>query len=202
MTEIWKPVVGYEGQYEVSNLGNVRSLIARAQNLELHKSIRKDGYIQVQLKVNQKPKNFLVHRLVACAFLPKDETRASVNHKNFNKSDNRLENLEFCTSKENAKHAWNGGRCNAIIAFNKSEQRKKQLKKQGIEAYKNGKLAYLKYPGKPVILKKIDSGITNTFQSVFDAAKYLKRTPSTLVGALKGRQKSVAGHHCSYANTK
>lgn len=199
MIEQWKPVVGYEGQYEVSNLGEVRSLVGRKLNAKLCRYVRKDGYIQVQLKVNQQPRNFLVHRLVASAFLPKDELRTSVNHKNFDRADNRLENLEFCTSKENVRHAWAGGRCSGIMAVNKSERRREQSRRQGIEAYKSGRLAHLRYVGKPVILKNIESGLTTTFRSVVEAAKYLQRSPATLVCALKGRQKSAAGHHCSYA---
>ena len=112
MKEIWKPISGYEGLYEVSNLGRVRSLghfvgnqyiERRFQNrIRLIKaSNRKANYKGVTLHKDGKQKAFLLHRLVAEAFIPNPENKPEVNHKNHIRWDNRVENLEWCTRQEN-----------------------------------------------------------------------------------------------------
>lgn len=105
--ETWKPVVGYEGLYEVSDLGNVRSLNWRnkagARNLYLKPHNR--GYYQVELASNGKKKMFMVHRLVAMAFIPNPLSLPQVNHKDENKRNNTVGNLEWCDNKYNAKYS-------------------------------------------------------------------------------------------------
>ncbi len=102
MEEIWKDVVGYEGFYLVSNLGNVR----RVESVTNRKHGRNSkGYSQVCLSVHGKQKNFLIHRLVASAFVWKPQDKTEVNHINGVKNDNRAENLEWVTSRENHLHA-------------------------------------------------------------------------------------------------
>jgi hypothetical protein len=105
MEEIWRPI--YEGKYEVSNLGNVKSFARYKDGKLMKPSIRKDGYLEVHLS-NNGSKLCLVHRLVLQAFLPIDDKE--VNHKNHDKSDNRLENLEWCSSSENSRFRkkWEG----------------------------------------------------------------------------------------------
>lgn len=101
--EIWKPVVGYEN-YEVSNTGKVRSLnyMNTGKVKELCVKDNGHGYLLVQLG----RKNFFyVHRLVAQAFIPNPDNLPQVNHKNYVKSDNRVENLEFCSAKYNMEYS-------------------------------------------------------------------------------------------------
>ena len=101
MNEIWKPVNGYEGLYEVSNLGNVRSIRTnRTMKLQLHK-----GYLKVGLYKQRTLKQFSVHRLVASAFIPNPKSKPEVNHLDGDKTNNRADNLEWCTPCENANHA-------------------------------------------------------------------------------------------------
>jgi hypothetical protein len=114
--EEWKPVVGYEGYYEVSNFGNVRSvdrevrykssgtMIRRGRPMKTNKN--KYGYVDIHLGKEGIEKAHLVHRLVAMAFIDNPEQKIQVNHKNGNKSDNRLENLEWATISENRLHAY------------------------------------------------------------------------------------------------
>ena len=109
--EYWKPVVGYENLYEVSNLGRIRSFdrwvkskngsirICRGRILKPYTN--KDGYLYVVLCKNNKHKTYKVHRLVAEAFLPNPDNLPQVNHKDENKQNNNVENLEFCDCKYN-----------------------------------------------------------------------------------------------------
>lgn len=91
--EIWKDVVGYEGLYKVSNLGNVYSNY-------VHRSLKqgnhRDGYKFVILNKNGKSKYMSVHRLVATAFIPNQDDLPEVNHKDEDKTNNCVDNLEWC----------------------------------------------------------------------------------------------------------
>lgn len=113
--EEWRDVCGYEGRYEVSNLGRVRSL-ARLVNRQNWTSFQlpgrilrprstRKGYLIVALCRESKQKNFTVHRLVAKAFIPNPSDLPEVNHRNGDKTDNRVENLEWVTAAENVKHS-------------------------------------------------------------------------------------------------
>lgn len=99
MRESWKPVVGYEGLYEVSNLGRIR----RVKIIEPTK--KKHGYMQVSLiDRNGVQKSFRVHRIVATAFIPNPENKPQVNHKDENPENNRASNLEWATAEENTNY--------------------------------------------------------------------------------------------------
>lgn len=103
--EIWKPVAGYEGVYEVSNFGNMKSLQRRyASERILRKTKDRKGYEQVNLRKDGKRQCCKVHRLVAEAFIPNPDKLSQVNHKDENKSNNRVENLEWCTAAYNSNY--------------------------------------------------------------------------------------------------
>lgn len=112
--EIWKPVVGYEGLYEVSNLGRVKGLFwlqpPSKNNVRFHYErilkghINKKGYKSVNLTKNGKKKAYKIHRLVAMAFIPNPQNYPMINHKNEIKSDNRLENIEWCDNGYNQRY--------------------------------------------------------------------------------------------------
>ena len=105
MEEIWKPVVWYEGLYEVSSLGNMRSLNYKltwnTKILKPYKNI--DGYMRLSLW-SRKQKCVHIHRVVSESFISNPENKPQVNHKNWIKNDNRVENLEWCTAMENIRH--------------------------------------------------------------------------------------------------
>ena len=99
--EKWKDIEGYDGMYQVSDLGRVRSKNSGEWKV-MSTSKNNSGYLMVQLSKDGKKKHFLVHRLVASAFIPNsDESKTQINHKNEIKSDNRVSNLEYCTAQYN-----------------------------------------------------------------------------------------------------
>lgn len=101
-----KLIPGYE-HYAVDELGNVYSV--RKNYLKLIPKHNHDGYLRIQLWNHQSCKFVGIHRLVAIAFIPNPDNKPFINHKNGIKSDNRVENLEWCTQKENIKHSYQMG---------------------------------------------------------------------------------------------
>lgn len=117
MTEVWKPIRGYEGKYEVSNQGRIKRLQRIDKNgknstmLRLEKIMNpgrvRNGYLQLRLTISQITKAYYVHVLVATNFdLPKGLNCTQVNHINGITSDNRLCNLEWVSRRENLCHRW------------------------------------------------------------------------------------------------
>ena len=137
--EIWKNVVGYEDFYEVSNLGNVRR---KSKNLKSF--ISPHGYRTLSLSKNGDCKSKIVHRLVAEAFLNNIEGKEQVNHKDCNKINNHVDNLEWMTSSENSLHAsknglhrnQNGENNNMSKLTEKEVLHIRELIERGMSAYK------------------------------------------------------------------
>ena len=108
-SEVWRDIIGYEGIYQVSNKGNVFSIERMVQGREcggitLKPKHRRDGYLHVGLYRNGKMKNKLIHRLVLEAFVENPNNLPEVNHKDEDKANNNVENLEWCTSRYNTNH--------------------------------------------------------------------------------------------------
>ena len=102
MGEIWKDIPGYEGLYQVSNLGNVKSLFRYRRKLSIQ--TQPNGYKGVVLYKNGNKKFKLVHRLVAEAFIPNPYKKPAVNHLDENRGNNVVSNLEWVTNKENQNY--------------------------------------------------------------------------------------------------
>lgn len=108
MKEIWKDIENYEGLYQVSNLGRIKSFPRNGtikQERILKQTIDNNGYLIVGLHKNNKAKKVCVHWLVANAFIPKKETDEVINHIDGNKLNNTLNNLERCTQSHNVKES-------------------------------------------------------------------------------------------------
>lgn len=112
--EIWKDVVGYEGLYFVSNFGRIMGNwkpLKMPNGASAYKRpcikkllIQNDGYLQVGLNMGARKRSFLVHRIVAAAFIPNPENKPEINHKNFDRADNRPDNLEWTDRQENVTY--------------------------------------------------------------------------------------------------
>ena len=102
--EIFKDVKGYEGYYEISNLGRVRSTSYKGKKI-LKPAITKNGYLNVIFCINQKKEHKLVHRLVAETFIPNINNYSTVNHKDENKLNNCVENLEWMSIEDNNRYS-------------------------------------------------------------------------------------------------
>lgn len=101
--EQWKDILGYEGTYQISSLGRIKSFLKRKSFLK--PNITKKGYVRVSLTRNGIPHRVYVHRLVGQAFVSNPENKPFINHKNGIKTDNFPENLEWCTDIENKVHS-------------------------------------------------------------------------------------------------
>jgi hypothetical protein len=104
MKEEWRPIAGYLWRYHVSNLGRVKSYCSGKEKI-LKPGTKKDGYLFVNLSKNGTSKTYLIHRLVAQAFIPNLDKKTEINHKDGNKQNNCVKNLEWVTHIENCKHA-------------------------------------------------------------------------------------------------
>jgi len=116
MQEIWKDIVGYEGLYQVSNLGRVKSLertinhktcyggLYHVKGRILKSKLEKDGYYRIGLSKNKIKKYYRINRLVAETFIPNPNNYPVVNHKDENKLNNRVDNLEWCSIKYNINY--------------------------------------------------------------------------------------------------
>jgi len=129
MEEIWRDIPCFEGIYQASNLGRIKSVRRIAQKLYKGNRIVKekimsgtkneDGYLKVHFKHNNLSKGFFIHRLVALTFIPNPLKKPQVNHIDGNKLNNNISNLEWVTNLENQQHAWKNGLKKGTFANNK-----------------------------------------------------------------------------------
>lgn len=168
--EIWKDIKGYEGLYQASNLGNIKS-----KNRILKQIKRKDGYYFVNLSKNSKVKPTKVHRIIAETFIENKNNYNIINHKDNNKENNCVENLEWCTQSHNIKEAYKCGARKPIRLIGKNNPKSK-----GVIQYD----LYNNY------IKKWDC--------IKEASKKLKIKDSNISLVCKGKRKYVGGYIWKY----
>ena len=174
----WKYIDGYEPYYQVSSNGVVKSL-KYGKEIILAPEKTDRGYFRVALSKDGKVKRFLVHRLVAKAFIPNPDNKPYINHINEIKTDNRVENLEWCTIAEN--NAWGKG----------SDMRKKKCS----DFVRETKLWEKSIPKRRIkIVQKSKNGeILNTFNSLIEASEKLHIPNYCISKCLHSKHKTAGG---------
>ena len=191
MVEVWKDIPEYEGFYQASSLGRIRSVDHCAMHSRGHSVVNRKGrilapqmdmygYYRVPLSKLGKTKHHLVHRLVAITFIPNPDSLPIINHKDLNKTNNTVDNLEWVTQQENCVHAITNGH-KAILS---SDARKKVT--QGAKAANS----------LPIICITIDE----KFDSVTDASKSLGISKSAIIRSAKYNKRIRNGYEFRYLN--
>lgn len=187
LQEIWKDIKGYEGLYQISNFGRVKSLERYQQNhSKLQKieekiktiHIKNNGYQFVQLYKDNIMKNLHVHRLVAQAFIPNLENKTQINHIDGNKLNNSVNNLEWVTSNENNKHKWDTGL-------------QKPSEKQGKITKENNR----RYKSKPINQLDLQGNYIKTWVNAYEASRQLGIDRSCISQCCNnGKNKTAGGY--------
>ncbi len=181
LKEIWKDITGFECEYQVSNLGRVKSF-KKGKETIMKPHVIYSGYFQICLLKQNKRHLFLIHRLVAQEFIQNPFNKPEVNHIDGNKQNNKVNNLEWCTHGENIKHAWNNG-----------------LQKKSIKMALCGKkYAKLNFKSGVNLRKKVDQYDLNgnfikTWESTAEAERQLNLPHSKVSACCVGKRKTTGG---------
>lgn len=180
--EIWKDVVGYEGLYQISNLGRVKRIVSVRCRVERYLCLEtdKDGYLICSLSKNSVLKKRKVHRLVAEHFIANPENKAQVNHKKGIKKDNRASELEWVTNTENMRHAVRLGLRNVdhLIAYHKGRTRSQHASAKVVKQY------------------DLNGNFIKSYPCVLDAID--ETGVSQISSCARGVQKTAGGYKWSY----
>lgn len=177
--EIWRYIDGYEGLYQVSNFGNVRTLKFGKKRI-LKPSKDKDNYLKVTLCKDGKLKTYKIHRLAAFAFIPKIEGKNHVDHIDGNRQNNNVNNLRWCNQKENNN-------------FDLARKHKSEATKGRIGAWK-GKTGALHNSSKAVLCVELNK----VFGSVREAERELNINHSSISECCLNKRKSAGGYTWKY----
>lgn len=178
MQEIWKDILGYEKLYQISNFGNVKSLDKkdslgrRVKGKQMMPIFRKDGYLDITLHKDGKCKHFLIHRLVAQMFIKNSNNYKEINHKDEDKTNNNINNLEWCSRSYNINYG---------VANKK--RRKTLLNKRGKTVFKYDK----------------DNNLLQSYPSLQQATRETKINQSHISQCCNNKRKTAGGFVWRYA---
>jgi len=191
MEEIWKDIKGYEGYYQVSNLGRVKRLPRGKQwpYRQTHNNIRKpklcNGYLVVNLSKDNKVKWIGVHRLVAMAFIPNPNNYPQINHIDECKTNNVVTNLSWCTQSQNQLHGT-------------ARQRQNETRHRNDPDRVVWKAAAMKHAKRVVMCDKKTDAVLETFVSMTEAAMATGVSICTISNQCNGKIKSRRKHYWRY----
>lgn len=210
--EIWKDVVGYEGKYQISSYGRVRTIDMILHKRDGKSEFRKGRIIKQRLSIHGYPqylfsngtgsrKMMRVHRVVAMAFIPNPENKPCIDHINTIKTDNRVENLKWATHSENNRNPITMTKFRKKGEFHHSEKTKEKI---GI-AFRGRKLSSetklkMKRKGFPVIQMSLDGDIIKEFDSSHFAQDELGICAIHIADVCRGTRKSAGGFKWKYKN--
>ena len=189
--EMWKAIEGTDGRYEVSNTGKVRSNNYLGHGKQQELSLAKDqkGYLRVRIYKDGSRQTVKVHREVAKAFIPNPENKPEVNHKDGDKENNHVENLEWATPSENTTHAYDSGL---------KEKTRAWCRQMGSTS---GRAALAKEREKrktPITATRLSDGAVFEFTSQAEAAEKTGTPQPNIHKVLKGSRKSANGFTFKY----
>ena len=181
--EHWKDIEGYEELYQVSDLGRIKT----KKGLIRKPTLNKNGYLYVNLRKDGKTHNIPVHRLVAIAFIEGQAPELTVNHKNEDKTDNRAENLEWLTRRENLNYG----------THNTRMRNSRKGKCAGADHFNYGKLGADSHThkGKVIGVSVNDPEEVVEFDTAADASRALNISSGQLSDTLNGKYKSCGGYY-------
>lgn len=186
MDEVWKDIEGYDGKYKVSNMGNV--LTNNYKNKKITKILKPSdngrGYLGVSLYKNGKIHSKTIHKIVAEAFIDNPYNLPQVNHKDGDKNNNTVDNLEWCTAKENIRHAWKNGLVK--ITEERRQRSIKQLEK------------YTKTIAVEINQYTLDEKYIKTWKSIKEASETLKIPAGNICNCCKRKLKQAGGYIWAY----
>ena len=187
--EIWKDIPGFEGRYQVSTFGRIKSLPRKVKAGRTYRYVQEHilsarydsrGYSRICIKIHPKKYWFSVHRLVAEIFIPNPNNYPVINHKDNNPRNNCVDNLEWCTQSYNVKYSYTKGNAKPTSG-----------------CFKKGNI--------PHNLKRVsqydkDGHFLNFYDSITLASKSIKRTPGAIQNCLHGNTKTAGGYVWRYAD--
>lgn len=188
--EEWRAVKGYEGYYEVSNVGRVRSVSGRYKGRILR--IQKQRYATVCLSANKIEKTKTIHRLVAEAFIENPQNKPYIDHVDTNTFNNKVSNLRWVTALENQ----NNPLTRSHISLGKTG---KSRPKYTMKEERKRKIALAK--STPVVCYSLDNRILQEFRTIQDAAKFARVSVFAIYHCIDGLSKSSAGYKWKFKNT-
>lgn len=181
--EEWRDIKGYEGRYQVSNLGNFVSITKRSGRKDLSGSYDKKGYLKITLYKSGDRKTFAAHRLVAAAFIANPNNKPQINHINGNRSQNSIDNLEWCTNAENQWHKFH------VLGYT--------IPKKQLDAL-HAKTRVLLPQSSRKPIECVETG--EIFLSIKEAVRKFGTSQSNFSLVLKGKNKTAAGYHWRYVD--
>ena len=182
--EIWKPIKGFEGLYEVSNMGNVRSLdryVMNGNRCCLLKGKPKKayfistGYLMVDLCKNSQRTHYLIHRLVAEAFIPNPSNLPCIDHINTIKTDNRVENLRWCSCKENMNNPLTREHINIKIRSKEVQEKRLATVRKKQSCHCEIPVYYIDEQGKKISFKSMSEAQRQTNVHHFSISLSIKK---------------------------